>query len=72
MVDPATGAHTTSTSQMATAAARQALERVGVQADEIDLIVLSTASPDYLLPVAATYVQQQLGLEDCAVIEVRA
>ncbi|MFF7888621.1 3-oxoacyl-ACP synthase III family protein [Streptomyces sp. NPDC020794] len=72
MVDPATGAHTTSTSRMATAAARQALERAGVQAGEIDLIVLSTASPDYLLPVAATYVQQQLGLEDCAVIEVRA
>ncbi|MFF2996122.1 3-oxoacyl-ACP synthase III family protein [Streptomyces sp. NPDC057950] len=72
MVDPATGAHTTSTSAMATAAARQALDRAGVTADEIDLIVVSTASPDYLLPVAATYVQEQLGLERCAVIEVRA
>lgn len=72
MVDPVTGEHRTSTSAMATAAARQALERAGVEAAEVDLIVLSTASPDYLLPVAATYVQEQLGLENCAVIEVRA
>ncbi|MGV9290782.1 3-oxoacyl-ACP synthase III family protein [Streptomyces sp. NPDC003719] len=72
MVDPATGEHRVSTSQMATAAARQALQRAGVEASEIDLIVMSTASPDYLLPVAATYVQEQLGLDSCAVIEVRA
>ncbi|MGW7409695.1 3-oxoacyl-ACP synthase III family protein [Streptomyces sp. NPDC054833] len=72
MVDPDTGEHRISTSQMATAAARQALERAGVEADEIDLIVVSTASPDYLLPVAGTYVQEQLGLESVAVIEVRA
>ncbi|MEU5825443.1 3-oxoacyl-ACP synthase III family protein [Streptomyces sp. NPDC047803] len=72
MIDPATGKHLTSTSAMATAAARQALERAGVEPEEVDLIVVSTASPDYLLPVAATYVQEQLGLESCAVIEVRA
>lgn len=72
IVDPATGEHRTSTSAMATAAARQALERAGVTAQEVDLIVVSTASPDYLLPVAATYVQEQLGLPHCAVIEVRA
>jgi 3-oxoacyl-[acyl-carrier-protein] synthase-3 len=72
MIDPATGEHRTSTSAMATAAARQALERAGVEPAEVDLIVVSTASPDYLLPVAATYVQEQLGLADCAVIEVRA
>ncbi|MDO0937277.1 3-oxoacyl-[acyl-carrier-protein] synthase III C-terminal domain-containing protein [Streptomyces sp. DG2A-72] len=72
MADPATGEHRTSTSKMATAAARQALERAGVEAAEIDLIVLSTASPDHLLPVAGTYVQEQLGLEQAAVIEVRA
>jgi 3-oxoacyl-[acyl-carrier-protein] synthase III len=72
IIDPATGEHRTSTSAMATAAARQALDRAGVDAAEIDLIVMSTASPDYPLPVAATYVQEQLGLERCAVIEVRA
>ncbi|MER5732889.1 3-oxoacyl-[acyl-carrier-protein] synthase III C-terminal domain-containing protein [Streptomyces sp. NPDC002138] len=72
LIDPATGAHRTSTSAMATAAARQALERAGMEASEVELIVMSTASPDYLLPVAATYVQEQLGLENCAVIEVRA
>ncbi|MFD8523737.1 3-oxoacyl-ACP synthase III family protein [Streptomyces capillispiralis] len=72
IADPETGEHRTSTSRMATAAARQALRRAGVGADEVDLIVMSTASPDQPLPVAATRVQEQLGLDSCAVIEVRA
>lgn len=72
MIDPLTGEHRTSTSKMGTAAARQALDRAGLEPGDIDLLVMSTASPDYVLPAAATYVQEQLGLERCAVIEVRA
>ncbi|EIV94862.1 3-oxoacyl-ACP synthase III family protein [Frankia sp. QA3] len=72
IIDPATGEHRTSTSAMATAAARQALRRAGLEPGDVDLIVMSTASPDHPLPVAATYVQQRLGLAHCAVIEVRA
>ncbi|HEV8234204.1 MAG TPA: 3-oxoacyl-ACP synthase, partial [Gemmatimonadaceae bacterium] len=39
-----------STTTMAAAAARQAMQRAAVSAGEIDAIVLSTATPDRLLP----------------------
>ncbi len=71
MVDPATGAHTTSTSQMATAAARQALERAGVQAwpDRPDRPV--HRQPHYLLPEPPPTSSSSSAWR-CAVIEVRA
>lgn len=72
IVDPSTGEHRTSTSEMAAAAGRQALARAGLEPGDIDLLVMSTASPEYLLPVAGTYVQEHLGLERCAVVELRA
>lgn len=72
LVDPATGEHTTSNSRMAEAAARQAMARAGITPDDVDLIVVSTASPEYHLPTAGSYVQEYLGLERCAVIELRA
>lgn len=71
MIDTVTGEHLTSNSRMAEAAGRQALERAGVGAAEIDLLVVCTASPEYLLPNVATTVQHYLGLERCAAIEVR-
>lgn len=72
IADPETGEHRTGTAAMATAAARQALQRAEVEPAEVDLVVLATATPDHILPAAGTYVQEQLGLEHCAVIEVRA
>jgi 3-oxoacyl-[acyl-carrier-protein] synthase-3 len=72
LVDPATGEHTTSSSKMAEAAARNALARTGLAPDDVDLIVLSTASPEYHLPTTASYLQEHLGLERCASIELRA
>ncbi|MFE2417301.1 3-oxoacyl-ACP synthase III family protein [Streptomyces hokutonensis] len=72
IVDPETGEHRTGTAEMATAAARQALERAGMAASEVELLVTSTASPDHPLPVVGTFVQERLGLERCAVVEVRA
>jgi 3-oxoacyl-[acyl-carrier-protein] synthase III len=72
IVDPRTGEHHTGTAEMATAAARQALDRAGVPAAEVDLLVMSTASPDQPLPAAVTLVQERLGLERCAAIELRA
>jgi 3-oxoacyl-[acyl-carrier-protein] synthase-3 len=72
IADPQTGEHRTGTAAMATAAARQALQRAGVEPAEVDLVVLATASPDHILPGAGTYVQEQLGLERCSVIELRA
>ena len=50
-----------STSTLAAEAARKALESAGIQADEIDLIVLATATPDHTFPATATQVQALLG-----------
>jgi 3-oxoacyl-[acyl-carrier-protein] synthase-3 len=72
MVDPATGEHRESNSEMAIKAVRQALELAQLTADQIDLLVLSTASPDYLLPPMVTFVQDKLGLRRCATLEVRS
>ncbi|MBF6344348.1 3-oxoacyl-ACP synthase III family protein [Nocardia cyriacigeorgica] len=72
LIDPADGSHRIGNSRMAEAAARTALERAGVAPEEVDLIVVSTASPEFHLPTVGSYVQQHLGLERCAVIEVRA
>ncbi|MCX4667137.1 hypothetical protein OG453_10765 [Streptomyces sp. NBC_01381] len=72
MADPATGEHLTTTSRMAESAARQALDRAGLEPGDVDLLVVSTASPEHLLPNVATTVQHYLGLERCAAIEVRA
>ncbi|MBB5119109.1 3-oxoacyl-ACP synthase III family protein [Streptomyces eurocidicus] len=72
IIDPETGEHHSSTTGMATAAARLALERAGLEPGDIDLLVMSTASPDHALPAAGTFVQERLGLDRCAVVEVRA
>lgn len=72
MVDPATGEHRENNSQMAVKAARQALDLAGLAAEDVDLLVLSTASPDYLLPPLVTFVQEALGLVRCATMEIRS
>ena len=50
------------TSDLAEAAAREALERAGVKPAELDLIVLATATPDNTFPATATKVQARLGM----------
>ncbi|MER6347573.1 3-oxoacyl-ACP synthase III family protein [Streptomyces sp. NPDC001595] len=71
MIDPATGRHLVNNSRMAERAARQALERAGVEVDEVDLIVVCTATPEYTLPNVATTLQHYLGLESVGAIEIR-
>jgi 3-oxoacyl-[acyl-carrier-protein] synthase-3 len=60
------------TTSLATDAARSAMERAGVHAGELDLIVVGTASPDRLLPSAAVEVQAQLGASRAAAFDVDA
>jgi 3-oxoacyl-[acyl-carrier-protein] synthase-3 len=71
-VDPETGEHRESNSGMAAAAAREALERAGLSPQDVDLIVVSTASPEYHLPATATFVQEKLGLRTCAAVDIRS
>jgi 3-oxoacyl-[acyl-carrier-protein] synthase-3 len=47
---------------MAAAAARQALERAGIEAAQVDLVIVATATPDSAFPATAVRVQQQLGI----------
>ena len=49
-------------SSMAAAAARQALERAGIAAEQVDLVILATATPDSAFPATAVRVQQHLGI----------
>jgi 3-oxoacyl-[acyl-carrier-protein] synthase-3 len=60
------------TSSMAATAARQAMERAGVHAGEIDVIVLSTATPDRLLPSTAVDLQADLGATRAAAFDISA
>ena len=60
-----------STSDMAVAAAERCIEAADVDRSEIDLVVLATLSPDYLLPATAAAVQDRLGL-NCAAMDVSA
>ena len=58
------------TSGMATKAARDALAKAGVRAEELDAIIIATTSPDYLLPTAACLVQDGLGARSAAVFDL--
>ena len=60
------------TSDLAVAAARQALDRAGMSGSDLDLIVLATATPDLTFPATATKVQSQLGMRRGAAFDVQA
>jgi 3-oxoacyl-[acyl-carrier-protein] synthase III len=60
------------TSDLAVAAARRALERAGLSGNDLDLIVLATATPDHTFPATATKVQAQLGMKRGAAFDVQA
>jgi 3-oxoacyl-[acyl-carrier-protein] synthase-3 len=60
------------TGTLATEAARHALDSAGVDARDIDLIVLATATPDQTFPSTATKVQAALGIDDCIAFDVHA
>jgi 3-oxoacyl-[acyl-carrier-protein] synthase-3 len=60
------------TASLATDAARRALDHAGVDAEEIGLIVLATATPDQTFPSSATKVQAALGIDDCVAFDVHA
>jgi 3-oxoacyl-[acyl-carrier-protein] synthase III len=53
-------------------AARKALDAAGMSADEIDLIIVATATPDQTFPASATKVQHMLGCNGCVAFDVAA
>ena len=60
------------TSDLARIAAERALERAGIGADEIDLIIIATSTPDDTFPSTATKVQHQLGATGAIAFDVQA
>jgi 3-oxoacyl-[acyl-carrier-protein] synthase-3 len=57
---------------LAATASREAMQRAGVHAGELDIIVVATASPDRLLPSAAVDLQAALGASRSAAFDVGA
>jgi 3-oxoacyl-[acyl-carrier-protein] synthase III len=60
------------TATLATDAAKAALDAAGLAAQDIDLIILATATPDQTFPASATIVQAALGIGDCVAFDVAA
>ncbi|MGC6452460.1 MAG: beta-ketoacyl-ACP synthase III [Candidatus Puniceispirillaceae bacterium] len=60
------------TSDLARNAAQQALERAGIKADQLDLIIVATSTPDDTFPSTATKVQHQLGASGAIAFDVQA
>lgn len=60
------------TSSMALEAAKRAIADAGRNAEDVDLIVLGTATPDKIFPSTACIVQRQLGIKGSAAFDVAA
>ncbi|KAB2641491.1 MAG: ketoacyl-ACP synthase III [Verrucomicrobia bacterium] len=60
------------TSDMATQAARQALDNAGLSADEVELIIVATITPDTPTPATACYVQRNLGASRAVAFDISA
>src|SRR6185436_9860438 len=59
-------------SDLAAEASRRALAAAGVKAEELDLIVVATSTPDYIFPSTACLLQAKLGVNGCAAFDVQA
>jgi len=59
-------------SDLGVEAARRAMLAAGVGAQEIDLIIVATSTPDMVFPSAACILQHKLGIAGCAAFDVQA
>lgn len=59
-------------SDLATEAARRALEAAGTDPASIDLIIVATSTPDMVFPSTAAIVQHKLGMAGCPAFDVQA
>ena len=60
------------TSDMAAAAAKQALEAAELKPTDLDLIIVATVTPDMPMPATAVFVQQKLGAGSCPAFDLSA
>jgi 3-oxoacyl-[acyl-carrier-protein] synthase-3 len=59
-------------SDLALEASRAALKAAGMQAEQLDLIVVATSTPDYIFPSTACLLQARLGVKGSAAFDVQA
>ena len=59
-------------SDLAFPAAQAALEAAGVKAEELDLIIVATSTPDMVFPSTACLLQRKLGVHGCAAFDLQA
>jgi 3-oxoacyl-[acyl-carrier-protein] synthase-3 len=62
----------TTSSQLGLEAARRALEMAGVEATDLDLIIVATSTPDFIFPSTACLIQGALGNKGAAAFDVQA
>jgi 3-oxoacyl-[acyl-carrier-protein] synthase-3 len=62
----------TATSDLATTAAKRAMEDAGVKPEEIDMIIVATVTPDMAFPSTACIVQSNIGAENAAAYDIEA
>lgn len=60
------------TAELAAEAAKTALENAGVSADDVDLILVATSTPDHCFPNAACTVQAAIGAERAVAYDISA
>ncbi len=60
------------TSDLGYHAVQQALAHADMKADELDMIIVATTTPDYTFPSTATIIQERLGLHSGAAFDVQA
>lgn len=60
------------TSDLATEAAKKALEQAGLAVEDIELIIVATITPDTLTPATACYVQKNLGANKAVAFDISA
>ena len=60
------------TSDLAVGAARRAMEQAGLGPDDIDLVIVATATPDLTFPATAAIVQAKLGIRQGAAFDIHA
>ena len=71
-LDLATGLPTLTNTAMAAAASREALQMAGMQAQDIDLVIYSSVTPDYPIPPAFTILQEHLGVKSWMGFDIRS
>lgn len=59
-------------SDLALNASLKAIEAANIEANEIDLIILATTTPDMIFPSTACILQEKLGIKDCPAFDVQA